>query len=165
MTDSLQQLIQALREELQQYGEMLARLDRQQEYVTQRASDDVMQSVSLIQEQTLTIQSSRSLREKWRRKISNEIGVADDSSFRALIPLLPLEYRPLVRALVEENNELLVRVQQRVRQNHLLLTRSMELMQGFLNTLFPSRETNVYNDHGSRRNSSVIGSPLYEAVG
>ncbi len=54
-----------------------------------------------------------------------------------LIPLLPADYRPLVQALVDENNELLVRVRQRARQNHLLLSRSVELMQGLLNTLLP----------------------------
>ena len=124
-----------------------------------------MESVSHIQEQTLTIQTSRAHREKCRRRIAQEIGVTDDSSFRSLLPLLPSDYQPLVKALVDENNELLTRVQQRARQNHLLLSRSMELMQGFLNTLFPSRDTLVYNDHGNRANRSLTMSPLYEAVG
>ena len=35
MMDSLKILIDALREELEQYGEMLARLDEQQEYAMQ----------------------------------------------------------------------------------------------------------------------------------
>ncbi len=42
-----------------------------------------------------------------------------------------------MQALVQENNELLVRVQQRARQNHLLLLRSLELMQKLINSLFP----------------------------
>ena len=33
---------------------------------------------------------------------------------------------------MRENNELLVRVQQRARQNHLLLSRSVEMMQRFI---------------------------------
>jgi len=165
MIESLKQLIEALRKELQDYGEMLARLDRQQEQVTARAAGEVMESVTLIHEQTSAIQGSRAHREKCRRQVSEAIGVADDSSFRTLIPMLPQDYRPLVKALVEENNELLVRVQQRARQNHLLLSRSLELMQGFLNTLFPAHETLVYNDHGNHRSQSIRFSPLYEAVG
>ena len=57
------------------------------------------------------------------------------AAFADLIPLLPADYRPLLQALVEENNELLVRVRQRARQNHLMLRRSVELMQELLNTL------------------------------
>jgi flagellar biosynthesis/type III secretory pathway chaperone len=55
----------------------------------------------------------------------------------------------LIQALVDENNELLVRVRQRARQNHLLLSRSAELMRGLLDTLLLSRETRVYNGNGT----------------
>jgi hypothetical protein len=50
---------------------------------------------------------------------------------------------------VDENNELLVRVRQRARQNHLLLSRSAELMRGLLETLLPSRETRACNGNGT----------------
>jgi len=65
------------------------------------------------------------------------IPAEEDITFASLVPQLPPDYRPLVGALVEENNHLLVRVQQRARQNHLLLSRSLEMMQSFLNTLMP----------------------------
>ena len=42
-----------------------------------------------------------------------------------------------MEALVRENNELLVRVQQRARQNHLLLSHCVELMQQLINSIFP----------------------------
>ena len=80
-------------------------------------------------------------------------------------PLVPAEYRPLLDALVRENNQLLFRVQQRARQNHLLLSRSLELMQRFLSTLFPTRDNQVYNDHGTRPIWAPTLRPLYEAVG
>jgi len=41
MIESLQNLINALRRELQEYGEMLALLDRQQQLVMARAADEV----------------------------------------------------------------------------------------------------------------------------
>ena len=53
--------------------------------------------------------------------------------FAEIIPQLPEAYRPLIESLVDENNSLLQRVQQRARQNHLVLSRSVELMQDFLN--------------------------------
>jgi hypothetical protein len=60
-TDSLEPLITALREELQQYGEMLALLDRQQEQVKARAAAEIFQSISLIQAQATAIQSAREI--------------------------------------------------------------------------------------------------------
>ena len=66
---------------------------------------------------------------------------------------------------MDENNELLVRVQQRARQNHLLLSRSLELMQGLLNSLFPASETRVYNGQGGMQTHAGVPRTLYEGVG
>ena len=85
--------------------------------------------------------------------------------FADLIPLLPPDYRPLLCALVDENNHLLGRVRQRARQNHVLLRRSVELMQELLHTLFPSRQTSLYNGNGHKRGQLVAARPLYNAVG
>ena len=92
-------------------------------------------------------------------------GRTKETTFAELNPLLPAECRPLVVALVEENNELLVRVRQRVRQNHLLLSRSIELMQGLINSLFPSREPRVYNGRGTTKTRRAMQRWTYEAVG
>lgn len=165
MTESIQQLIAALREELQQYGEMLARLDRQQQFIAIRAGAEVFQTVGLIQAQATAILGARTRREECRRQAAKNLGRPGDTLFVDLIPLLPAEYRPLVKALVEENNELLVRVQQRARQNHLLLSRSLELMQGTLNALFPASETRVYNGQGGMQAHAGVPRTLYEGVG
>ena len=165
MIQSIKHLIGALREELKEYGEMLALLDRQQQMIMARAADDVFQTISVIQAQGIAIQNARAQRELCRRSAAEYLGREEAAPFSDLIPLLPPDYRPLVRALVEENNELLVRVQQRARQNHLLLSRSVEMMQGLLDTLFPSRETRVYNDQGATETHVLPTRPFYEAVG
>jgi flagellar biosynthesis/type III secretory pathway chaperone len=165
MIDSIQRLIVALREELQEYGEMLALLDRQQQMIMARAADEVFQSISIIQVQGAAIQNARLHREQRHRDAAEDHGQVASTPFAVLIPLLPSDYRPLVKALVDENNELLVRVQQRARQNHLLLNRSLELMQGLLNSLLPSRETGVYNDHGAAQVALSAPRSFYEAVG
>jgi flagellar biosynthesis/type III secretory pathway chaperone len=61
---------------------------------------------------------------------------------------MPPDYRPLAKALVDENNELLARVQQRARQNHLLLRRSLDLMQQLLHSLMPTAHSSVYDQQG-----------------
>jgi flagellar biosynthesis/type III secretory pathway chaperone len=165
MIQSIKLLIEALRNELQNYGEMLALLERQREYLISRAADEVFQSISLIKAQGAAIQEARAKREECRRAVAEDCTQPAETSFASLIPILPGDYQPLLKALVEENNELLFRVRRRARQNHLMLHRSVELMQDLLNTLLPSRQATVYDEMGGCR--SVISAPqrLYEAVG
>lgn len=165
MIEHLQTLIHALREELQQYGEMLALLDRQQELVVARAAEDLFQSISAIQNQANVIQRARAVREERRQTVAAALVQPADTVFTVLIPLLPADYQPLMQALVQENNQLLFRVQQRAHQNHLLLSRSLELMKRFMSTLFPSRETQVYNDQGNHQIITLPARPLYDAIG
>jgi flagellar biosynthesis/type III secretory pathway chaperone len=164
MTENIHHLIAALREELQQYGEMLARLEEQQERVLRRDADQILQSVSAIQEQGLTIQRTREIREACQKQTAAGLGL-NEIEFAAIIPRLPNDYRGLIEALVDENNSLLQRIQQRARQNHLLLRQSLDLMQRFLSTLFPSHEPRVYNPGGQVFARPTPAVSLYEAVG
>jgi flagellar biosynthesis/type III secretory pathway chaperone len=82
-----------------------------------------------------------------------------------LLPLLPENQRFALAALVRENNDLMTRVQQRMRQNHLLLSRSLDLMQRFMNTLLPSTEPATYRTVGEKQSGKVPGQQLYEAIG
>jgi flagellar biosynthesis/type III secretory pathway chaperone len=143
---------------------MLALLDRQQEYLMTRAANEVSQSVSLVQAQGLAIQESRERREDCRRAVAGEAGEAEEASFKELIPLLPADYQPLLKALVDENNELLFRVRRRARQNHLMLKRSVELMQQLLNSLCPSIQTSICDGEGKLPTLSRATRQLQEEV-
>ena len=135
MIQSIKSLIDALRDELQNYGEMLALLDQQQEHLVARAVAEVFQSISLIKAQGGAIQRACARREDCRL------------------------------ALVGENNELLLRVRRRARQNHLMLRRSVELMQELLNTLLPSRRASVYDGTGAHPASLCAPRRFYDALG
>lgn len=165
MIPYLQNLITALREELHEYGEMLARLDEQQEFVMRREADGILQSVATIQEQGEVIQRARRIREERQNDLAQRVGLGAGAEFAQMIPRMPEDYRPLVGALVQENNELLVRIQQRARQNHMLLRQSLDLMQRFLSTLFPSHEPRVYNGGGQMFARPAAAVSMYEAVG
>jgi flagellar biosynthesis/type III secretory pathway chaperone len=162
---SLNELIAALREELQTYGGILALLDQQQESVMNRQSDGVVTAAQQIQTQMKEVELARRRREVCRGSLARLLGRAGDATFAELLPLLPADYRPLVQALVDENNQLLVRVQQRSRQNHLLMRRSLELMQTFLSSLFPRDDTQTYSDRGTVPAGIPAFRPLYDAVG
>ena len=165
MIANLQNLIAALREELHEYGEMLARLDEQQEMVMRREADGILQSVATIQEQGLVIQRTRKTREERQSDLGVKLGLGSAAEFSKLIPQLPEDYRPLLTALVSENNALLVRIQQRARQNHLLLRQSLELMQRFLSTLFASHEPRTYAPVNPMFARPAPAISMYEAVG
>jgi hypothetical protein len=137
MMESLNNLIEALRDELGNYGEMLLLLDRQWEYLKNRAAQDVSQSISQVRIQGETLEASRERREKCFRAVVSDLGRNEILSCHDLIPLMPPDYRPLLKALLEENNELLSLVRRRARQNHSLLKRSMDLMQQVVNSLCP----------------------------
>jgi flagellar biosynthesis/type III secretory pathway chaperone len=165
MMKTIKLLIDALRDELQNYGEMLALLDRQQEYLISRAASEVFQSISLIKAQGGAILQARVRREECRRAVAQDWRQPEEASFTALIPLLPADYQPLLEALVDENNELLLRVRRRARQNHLMLRRSVELMQELLNSLLPARQGSLYDGTGSRPANAAAPRQFYEAVG
>jgi flagellar biosynthesis/type III secretory pathway chaperone len=165
MNEPLQNLIDALREELKEYGEMLALLDQQQEQVMQRRALDMLQCVTAINAQAETIATTRLEREQRQRHISLCLNLPENAGFTDIAPRVPAEYRPLLQALVQENNQLLGRIQHRARQNHLLLSRIVDLMQRFLSTLFPGMQPTTYNDAGHVLASAPPKRSIYDAVG
>ena len=165
MTEALEQLVGALREELQQYGEMLARLDEQQQLVMRREAARVLESVPGVQEQTAHLNTVRDLRAGAMKKVCAALEIPADSLFEVLLPVCPENYRILIGALVQENNSLLHRVHQRARQNHLLLSRTVESMQRVIHSLTHNRPAMVYDESGSMFTSAPGLPALYEAVG
>jgi flagellar biosynthesis/type III secretory pathway chaperone len=165
MNDLLHNLIEALREELKQYGEMLAVLEQQQDSVVQRQVNDLLQNIAHINSQADIIAAVRREREQHQRNVARQLGLAEGATFNAIIPLLSADYRPLVQALVQENNELLVRVHHRTRQNHLLLSHAVELMQQLINAIFPNGSPQTYDKTGRLPVGNLPQYSLYESVG
>jgi hypothetical protein len=159
----LENLIESLRNELQQYGEMLALLDHQQELVALQRTEDILQSLSAIDIQSAAIQAARANRQLAQHNLAEKLEPGVRATFVSLIPKLPEPYRPLVTALVQENNELLMRVRQRAQQSHVHLRHSLEMMQRFITTL-PSHETTVLSREQGTIAPVEAGLSLYEAI-
>ena len=155
----LGQLIEALRQELQQYGEILALLEQQQQAVVSRAADDVVQAALAIPLQLEAIGTARQTRTQLQAELGQQLKLPAPVNFSALVPALPEKYRGAVHALVSENNQLLVRVQQRARQNHILLSRSLELMQEFIAALVPATPR-MYNGDGQMSGVKIASHSL-----
>ncbi|HEX3624928.1 MAG TPA: flagellar export chaperone FlgN [Verrucomicrobiae bacterium] len=164
MNDLLHNLIEALREELKQYGEMLAVLEQQQQAVMQRQTGDVLQNVAEVNAQSNVIAAVRHEREQHRRNVARMLDLDDNAGFAVIIPQLPADYRPLVQALVSENNALLVRIQQRARQNHLLLSHAVEMLQQLMNAVFPGGAPRTYDSAGRLPQNLPPRQSIYEQV-
>ena len=164
MNELLQNLIEALREELKEYGEMLALLDQQQQMVTHRQTQDLLQCVASINIQAEAIAAARREREQRQRDVARELSLDANASFTDVLPKLPNLFRPLIQELVQENNQLLARIQQRARQNHLLLARITDLMQRFLGSLFPGNPT-TYDNAGQLLATTLPQRTVYDAIG
>jgi flagellar biosynthesis/type III secretory pathway chaperone len=165
MKEPLSHLIEALREELKQYGEMLVLLDQQQQFVMRRQTAALPDSAAGINAQAEVLRGARHEREQRQRNLAKLLNLPEDANFKTLIPQLPAEYQPLIAALVEENNELLTRVQARARQNHLLLSHCVELMAQFIHSIFPATKPLTYNGSGQTAAIGVPAEAIYHAVG
>lgn len=164
MTELIEQLVEDLRNELTEYGEMLALLQEQQEHLMSRRVDSVLDSVERINAQTLVLTRARATREEVQRSLARAAGEPTCTGILQLVQYLPEEYGPLLQALVVENNQLLGRVQQRGRQNYLMLSRAVELMQRFINALTPEHNVIAYGDTGALFANSPSHA-LYQALG
>lgn len=164
MTVDLTKVIEALRNELQQYGEMLALLDHQQELVRMCGADDILRSIETVNTQCATIQSARERREAAQQELAHTLDQPETATFASLLPLLPEHYRPLVGALVQENNELLQRVRHRASENQSLLKRSLDLMQRFITNLSPESGGQTTESANNAVLAMEPGSPLYDAI-
>ena len=164
MTAILENVINALRDELQQYGEMLALLDQQQAAGRTRGPDDLLSTIHAVNRQSASIQTSRQTRENWQRQLAESLHQDCGARFMTLSPLLPEHYRPLVNALVEENNQLLSRVRLRAQENQVMLSQSLDMMQRFLSSLSPEDHSpQVARDETDLITGSASDS-LYEAI-
>ena len=127
MKAELEKLVGALREELVQYGEILALLEQQQELIVNNSTDELLENLEAITSQTKELASARGARDSCRQKLAVSLGQAPESRFRQLIEILASEHQPLVRALVDEINDLLRRAQLRLSQNNRLLGRALHV--------------------------------------
>lgn len=138
MTQDLLELIAALREELKQYGGMLALLDHPGPTPALASARGPFPGASALQLQAEAILEARRARESRRRALARELRQDETATIPQLMPLVPPQFRPLLQSLIEENDDLFHSVQRAVREHQVVLNRSAESMERFLQMLFPA---------------------------
>jgi flagellar biosynthesis/type III secretory pathway chaperone len=164
MKEYLDKLVRTLREELIQYGELLSLLEQQQEMIVNRSADGLIQNLTSIHAQMADIAKTRNFREGCREDLAESHGLEINTPIKEMYSAFPSQYRPLVEALVEEVNELLLKANQRLRQNHLLLSRSLEFMQKLIQSLFPTQTGQTYDQSGQVGGAYVPQRTTYETL-
>jgi hypothetical protein len=140
-------IAEQLRAELAEYGALLRLLDEQQQLIFQRDPDALLQVVQRIEEQTRLLEACRTRREATVAEYVRA-NALPAGSLRALLPELPAEARPLLEALINDENALLFRVRRVSRQNQGLLTRAVELRRDTLAAGRPQAFTKTYSPAG-----------------
>jgi molybdopterin converting factor small subunit len=128
----IEQLIEALRQELFQYGEILALLDHQQQMVASYASEEVWGSMLRLQQQMAHLETVNKSRQSAWLDLARALGGPAEATVTELMGRLPEKYRLPVEALFEENAHLLARVRHCARHNHLLLGHVLQSLRQFL---------------------------------
>lgn len=158
MRDLLSSYVEALRQEMQQYGEILARLDQEQEVIAGRGPEAILGSIAAVNAQTQVIEESRQHRLEVQRAVARELHQSEEAPLLELLPLLPAPHSLLIAALVAENNALLERVRERAEENHLKLKQSAELMKRVVIRFMKP------DDHSTNRQEVTATPPLHAAV-
>ena len=151
MSTPWEAVVEALRDELQEYGGLLNLFEDQQAAILQRRPEVVLEVTASIEEQLKTINELRNHREELVRKSSRTVQTTSDGLVREVISYFPEAVRSLANALVDEVNNLLIRTKRRARQNQMLLVRSIEVSQAILRMLDPGVVSTTYSRKGKLR--------------
>jgi flagellar biosynthesis/type III secretory pathway chaperone len=165
MNITWEHIADCLRNEVQEYGDMLRLFEEQQECVFNRDPARLLQLIETTKDATQRAEEARRLREECVSSFASGMGRASDASLRTLLPIIDDEARPLLQALIEEVNRLIHRVRRITRQNHLLLSRTVQLHQGLLRQFYPGAFTSTYSARGRVSVAPAASLPAYRAAG
>lgn len=163
MNTSWETIAECLREELQEYGGLLALFEEQQANLLRRDADAVLAIASQIDTQLATTAIARRRREDTVRGLAREHGRDEASTLRQLLPLFSPDVQPLLGALVEEINRLIHRVRRGARQNAMLLQRAVTMQRETLRILKPDTFHGAYSSRG-RVEDAVVSSGAFRAA-
>jgi hypothetical protein len=134
MTEHVEELVEALRLELQQYGELLALLDAEGS-ASPLGLNSVVVALDAVRRQGAALGDIRRQRLQVQTRLAWAIERPQESSLPALLPSLPADYQPLLRALMDEVEDLISRVRARARLNHSHLHHAADQLEGFIESV------------------------------
>ena len=133
MTGYVEQLVEALRNELQQYGEMLALLDVDD--ATGSGLPAILNACEGIQRQGTVIEDARLLRLQQQARLAWVVGQPEKNSIFDLLDGLPPQYQPLLTALISEINGLVAQVREKALRCHTRLIAATQQLERLMTAM------------------------------
>jgi len=146
-----QEIVAMLQNELQEYGGLLHLFDRQQKCIVHQDPTGFLDINVDVDEQIAKLSHCRLEREELVRQTALALGKSKDITLSALSHSFASEHQPLLRALIDEINDLITRTQRRTRQNRMLLSQCVESARQLLAISNPGAIPGTYGAHGQIR--------------
>ena len=150
-----EQIIDALRCEIEEYGGLLNVFDEQQQAILHRKPDTVLALEDAIATQLTSVRERRTRRENLVCALSGD--TTHRPTLLQSLLLFPQPMRPLVEALAEEVNRLIGKARRRAQQNQMLLARTIEVTQELCERLRPGTVTRTYARDGKMKVKAAAG--------
>jgi flagellar biosynthesis/type III secretory pathway chaperone len=149
--EKFKEIVSALQNELQEYGGLLHLFDRQQNCIIHQDPTGFLDINLDVDEQIAKLSHIREQREELVRQTAVAIGKSADITLSSLTHNFQPEHQPLLRALIDEINDLITRTQRRTRQNRMLLAQCVESARQLLGVRNPGAMPGTYGAHGQIR--------------
>ena len=151
--EKFKEIVAALQNELQEYGGLLHLFDRQQKCIVHQDPTGFLDINIDVDEQIAKLTAIREQREELVRQTAFAIGKSSEITLSTLTNSFQPEHQPLLRALIDEINDLITRTQRRTRQNRMLLGQCVESARQLLAVRNPGAMPGTYGSHGQIRTS------------
>jgi flagellar biosynthesis/type III secretory pathway chaperone len=148
---NFKEIVSALQNELQEYGGLLHLFDRQQQCIVHQDPTGFLDINMDVDEQIAKLTQIRHNREELVRQSALVAGKPEDITLSALTHSFQPEHQPLLKALIDEINDLITRTQRRTRQNRMLLAQCVESARQLLAVRNPGAMPGTYGAHGQVR--------------
>ena len=145
---SWEELLDLLRDELQEYGGLIGLLNAQQQSILNRRSDSLLEINQSVQTQMEASQILQKRRQGFVNHLARNFGESSDTSLSELLPHLPDVTKPMFESLIEEINSLITRVRRKIEQNQRLLMRLAEVTDQILGVSDPVGHSKTYSKQG-----------------
>ncbi len=156
-------LIAALREELEEQGELLSLLSEQQRCILQRDVEGLNAACEAIDRQARVNDQARRRREQCSRAAAEMLGAEGELTLRELTRQFPEAMRPLIESLIDQINHSIDRSRHRLQQNRNVLTRLQSVTSEILQRVHPEG-SRTYSAGGQQRAFHAPGTAV-QAVG
>jgi len=143
-----EELLELLRDELQEYGGLIGVLNAQQQTILNRKPESLLEINQTVQAQMDASKILLKRRQGYVSHLAQRFGQPSQATLSELVPFLPDVTQPMFESIIEEINQLISQVRRKVSQNQKLLNRLIEVTDHLLSSTSPATQSKTYSKSG-----------------